>query len=173
MATATHLSLEEFHRLYDGVKPNYEYWFGEAIQKPMATNLHGVLQFVLMMFLRARGWVVASEATLKMVPDAEPVPDVIASREPLPQLYNTKPVGICVDLLSPQDRLKRTIEKGKHYLDWGVQNVWIIEPHSRTAWMMTQEHRDGVWVHPDGNLVAEDTEISLSEVFAEVDKMVF
>jgi hypothetical protein len=45
MATATHLSLEEFHRLYDGVKPNYEYWFGEAIQKPMATNLHGVLQF--------------------------------------------------------------------------------------------------------------------------------
>ena len=172
MATATHLSLEEFHRLYDGVKPNYEYWFGEAIQKPMATNLHGALQFVIMMFLRAQGWMVASEATLKLVPDAEPVPDVIASREVLPRLYSTGAVGICVEILSPQDRLKRTIEKGKNYLDWGVPSVWIIEPQTRTAWMLTREHPDGIWVHPDGNLVADQTEISLPEIFAEVDKMV-
>ena len=120
MATATHLSLEEFHRLYDGAKPNYEYWFGEAIQKPMATNLHGALQFFIMVFLRAHGWMVASEARLKLVPDAEPVPDVIASREVLPKLYSTKGVGICIEILSPDDRLKKTIDKGKHYLAWGV-----------------------------------------------------
>ncbi len=172
MATATHLSLEEFHRLYDGEKPNYEYWFGEAIQKPRATSLHGALQFVLMMFLRTRGWIVAPEVTLKLVADAEPVPDVIASRERLSGPYPTKPVGICIEILSPQDRLKKTIEKGKHYLNWGVPHVWIIEPQSRTAWMMTREHPDGIWVHPDGNLVADDTEIALSEIFAEVDKMV-
>jgi len=172
MATATHLSLEEFHRLYDGVKPAYEYWFGEAIQKPMATNVHGVLQFILMTLLKAHGWIVASEATLKLVPDAEPVPDVIASRERLPQRYSTGGVGICIEILSPDDRLKKAIEKGKHYLNWGVPHVWIIEPQSRTAWMMTREHPDGVWVHPDGDLVAGDTRISLSEIFLEVDKMV-
>jgi len=172
MATATHLSLEEFHRLYDGVKPNYEYWFGEAIQKPMATSVHGVLQCVLIMLLRARGWIVAPEVTLKLVPDAAPVPDLIASRERLQLPYPTKPVGICIEILSPDDRLKNTIEKGKHYLAWGVPHVWIVEPQSRTAWMMTREHPEGVWVHPDGNLLAEDTGISLSELFAEVDKMV-
>jgi Uma2 family endonuclease len=100
------------------------------------------------------------------------VPDVIASREVLPRLYSTGAVGICVEILSPQDRLKRTIEKGKNYLDWGVPSVWIIEPQTRTAWMLTREHPDGIWVHPDGNLVADQTEISLPEIFAEVDKMV-
>jgi Uma2 family endonuclease len=172
MATAAHLSLEEFHRLYDGAKPAYEYWFGEAIQKPMATNLHSALQLVLAILLRARGWFAFPEATLKLVPDAAPVPDVIASREALPQLYATKPVGICIEILSPDDRLKKAMEKSKHYLAWGVQHVWIINPYSRTAWMMTSEHPDGIWVHPDGNLVAGNTEIPLSEIFAEVDKMV-
>ena len=172
MATATHLSLEEFHRLYDGAKPAYEYWFGEAIQKPMATSMHGLLQCVFIMLLRARGWIVAPEVTLRLVPDAAPVPDLIASREGLQVPYPTKPVGICIEILSPQDRLKKAIEKGKHYLDWGVPYVWIIEPQTRTAWMMTHEHPDGVWVHPDGDLLAKDTRIPLSEIFTEVDKMV-
>jgi Uma2 family endonuclease len=171
MATKTHLSTEEFHRLYDGVKPNYEYWFGEAIQKPMATGLHGALQFVIMMLLRIRGWNVASEVTLKLVSDAEPVPDIVASREGIPLLYPTKPVGICIEILSPKDRLERTVEKGKYYLKWGVPNVWIIDPETRTAWMMTRDHPDGIQVPADGRLVAEDTEISLAEIFSEAGKM--
>jgi hypothetical protein len=40
-AATSPLSLEEFHRLYDGVKPYHEYWFGEAIPKPFANSLHG------------------------------------------------------------------------------------------------------------------------------------
>jgi hypothetical protein len=46
-AATSHLSLEEFHRLYDGLKPYHEYWFGEAIAKPSATSLHGAVQLVL------------------------------------------------------------------------------------------------------------------------------
>jgi Uma2 family endonuclease len=138
----------------------------------MATNLHSALQVVLVILLRARGWLAFPEATLKLVPDAAPVPDLIASREALPKLYTTKPVGICIEILSPEDRLKKAIEKGRHYLAWGVRHVWIIDPQARTAWIMTSEQPDGEWIHPDGNLVAENTEISLAEIFAEVDKMV-
>jgi Uma2 family endonuclease len=78
-AATSPLSLEEFHRLYDGVKPYHEYWFGEAIPKPLANSLHGVVQFLLMLFLRAHGWNAASEVTLKLVPNAEPIPDVVAA----------------------------------------------------------------------------------------------
>jgi Uma2 family endonuclease len=166
------VSPEEFHRLFDGVKPNYEFWFGEAIQKPFGTSLHGAAQFAVMFLLRTRGWIVASEVTLKLVPDAEPVPDVIASRERLSGSYPTKPFGISIEILSLEDSLERMIVKGTHYLDWGIPNVWIIEPNTRTAWMMTREHPEGIWVHPDGILIAEDTKISLSQLFAEVDKMV-
>jgi hypothetical protein len=30
--------------------------------------------------------------------------------------------------------------------------------------MMTREHPDGIYVHPDGSLTAEDIKISLSEI---------
>ncbi|MGA8027106.1 MAG: Uma2 family endonuclease [Bryobacteraceae bacterium] len=171
VATAP-LSLEEFHRLYDDVKPYYEYWFGEAVQKPMATSLHGAVQFVLMLLLRTRGWKALPEVTLKLVPHAEPVPDIIASRKTIEQPYPTNPVDICVEIRSPQDPLTKLFKKGKYYLAWGVDNVWIVDPEARTAWMMTREHPDGIWVHPDGSLKAKDTEILLPELFAEVDAMV-
>jgi Uma2 family endonuclease len=172
-AATSPLSLEEFHRLYDGVKPYHEYWFGEAIPKPLANSLHGVVQFLLMLFLRAHGWNAASEVTLKLVPNAEPIPDVVASREKIEQPYPTKPVELCIEIRSPQDSLKKIFKKGKYYLSWGVRNVWIIDPEARTAWMMTSEHPEGVWIHPDGSLVADqDTLVALPELFAEVDKMV-
>ena len=115
MATSTRLSLEEFHRLYDGVKPNYEYWFGEAIQKPTATRLHAAVQLALALLLRMRGWYPLPEVTLKLVSDAEPIPDIVATRSKTERRpYPTEPVDLCVEILSPQDRLKETIEKGKH-----------------------------------------------------------
>ena len=74
------LSLAEFHRKYDGAKPAYEYWHGAAIQKPMPTVLHGVVQSIIMMLLERAGWNTASEVRLKVVSDAEPIPDAIAVR---------------------------------------------------------------------------------------------
>jgi Uma2 family endonuclease len=59
------LSLEEFHKRYDGAKPAYEYWYGEAVQKPMPTGLHGFVQFIVMMMLRNAGWNPASEVRLR------------------------------------------------------------------------------------------------------------
>lgn len=173
MATTTsHLSLGEFHRIYDGVKPNHEYWYGEAIPKPMATYLHGVLQLVLGMLLLRRGWKAASEVTLKMGPHAELVPDLIATRGTPELPYPTHPVEICVEILSPDDRLRKVVDKGKRYLEWGVGHVWIIDPAARTAWMLTSENPEGIWIHPDGKLTAgEGTEIPLPELFAEVDKL--
>jgi Uma2 family endonuclease len=172
MATATRLSLEEFHRIYDGVKPNHEYWFGEAVAKPMATYLHGIFQGIMLALLLRRGWRAATEVTLKMSQDLELVPDVIATRAKVEGAYPTQPVDICVEILSPDDRLKTAIEKGKTYLDWGVEYIWIISPVERAAWMVTHEHPNGIWVKPDGNLTAgKDTEIPLPELFAEVDKV--
>lgn len=171
-ATTSHLSLEEFHRLYDGVKPNHEYWFGEAVPKSMPTFLHSAVQTALILLLAGRGWKAFPEVTLKLSPDAEPVPDVIATRRRFNQAYPTEPVEICVEILSPDDRIKRVVEKGKRYLDWGVSYVWIIDPVGRIAWVQTAQNPEGIPVSADGSLTAgEGTEIPLPELFAEVDKL--
>jgi Uma2 family endonuclease len=169
----SHLSLEEFHRLYDGEKPEREYWFGEAIPKTGGTSLHGAVQLSVALLLNGIAWKVALEARLKIVPYAQPVPDIIVSRAKFEQPYPTKPMEICVEILSPEDQLKKVIQKAGYYLDWGVPYCWIVDPGTRTAWIVTAEHRDGIWIHPDGSLSAgDDTEIPLAEIFAEVDKLV-
>jgi Uma2 family endonuclease len=166
-------TLEEFHRLYDGQKPYREYWFGDAVPKTGGTSLHGAVQLSLALLLKRGSWKVALEVRLKIVPYAQPVPDIIASRDKIEQPYPTKPMEICVEILSPEDRLKKTIQKAGYYLDWGVQCCWIVDPGTRTAWIVTADHRDGVWIHPDGALTArDDTEIPLAEIFAEVDQLV-
>lgn len=172
-AATSPLSLEDFHRLYDGLKPHHEYWFGEAIPKALPTSLHSAVQFVLMLLLRRSGWNALPEVTLKLVPDAEPIPDIVASREKIQQPYPTKPIELCVEIRSTQDSLKKLFEKGQYYLGWGVLNFWIIDPEAQTAWVMTPENPNGIWIHPDGSLIADqDTVIALPDVFAEVDKLV-
>jgi Uma2 family endonuclease len=139
----------------------------------MPTSLHGAVQIVLSVLLLRLGWKVASEVTLKLVPDAEPVPDLVASRDKIERPYPTKPIELCVEILSPEDRLNKIIRKARYYLDWGVQYVWIVDPAARTAWIVTPEHPDGVPIQLEGALTAgPDTTIPLSEAFAEVDKLV-
>ncbi len=172
-AAPTPLTLEEFHRLYDdGEKPYREYWFGEVIQKPMPKILHGAVQFLIMALLDARGWNVFPEIRLKLHPQAEPVPDVIALRkgEKVKGPYPTKPFGLCIEILSPADSLKKLFKKADYYVSWGVSYVWIIDPQARTAWMVTAEKAGPTWIDPDGALRADNMELSLQELFAELDK---
>lgn len=169
---APRLSIEDFHRFYDGVKPHREYWFGEATSKTVPTSLHGAVQFVLMLLLRAYGWNALPEIALKLSPDAEPIPDVIASRKKIEQPYPTKDFELCIEISAPGDLLKKLFEKGDYYLRRGVQNVWIVDPEARTAWAMTSERPEPIWIHPDGSLTADDeTVIPLPQLFAEVDKI--
>jgi Uma2 family endonuclease len=164
------LSVEEFHRLYDGAKPAYEYWFGQAIQKPMPTNVHGLIQFILATLLKKAGWNPNVEIRLKVIREAEPVPDLIAVRGKYKGSYPRQAPELCVEILSPGDRLRRALEKAKYYLSWGSECVWIIDPEQRTAWICSRESPEPVWIAPDEVLKFAETEIPLNAVFEEVDR---
>ena len=75
------LSLEGFHARYDGEKPYFEYWDGEAVQKSMPTRSHALIQKILMQLLDAFGLESGAEITLKLDPAYEPIPDVIAAED--------------------------------------------------------------------------------------------
>jgi len=165
------LNVEDFHALYDGAKPAFEYWHGTAVQKSMPTVLHGIVQAILLMLLERAGWNTASEVRLKVVSDAEPVPDVIAIRGKFKGRYPTAPPALCIEILSPGDTLARTLEKASTYITWGSQCVWIIDPEKRTAWSVSKEPSDRPnWIAPDGVLQIEETIINLPTLFAEVDR---
>jgi len=165
------LSLADFHRLYEGAKPAYEYWHGAAVQKSMPTVLHGIVQFVIMLLLEKAGWNAASEVRLKVGSDAEPVPDVIAVRGKFKGRYPTAVPELCIEIMSPTDTLAKALEKAKSYMAWGAEAAWIIDPEKRTAWtLLREELPEPVWVSPGGSLRVADTAIGLSTLFAEVDQ---
>jgi Uma2 family endonuclease len=134
MATVTQpLSLEEFRSRYRQQKPYFEFWFGEAIQKTMPTWLHGVLQRIMCDALCRAGYRSGSEVELRIDPQWEPVPDVVATLKPVKD-YPTEPVEIVVEILSSDDKLGQVMKKCQQYKRIGTERVFVLDPVEKLGW---------------------------------------
>lgn len=134
MAAVTQLlSLQEFRSRYRQQKPYFEYWFGVPVQKTMPTWLHAVLQRIIGEALRRAGYKSGSEVELRIDPQWEPVPDVIATLKPIKD-YPTEAVEIVVEILSPDDTLMRVIQKCQQYERIGIERIFVLDPVDKLAW---------------------------------------
>ena len=79
------------------------------------------------------------------------------------------PPLMVIEILSPEDRLSRFTERTDEYLDFGVENIWIVDPTRRVAYRVT---RTGFELAPSGEITVPETPIRvvLSELFAELDR---
>jgi Uma2 family endonuclease len=161
------LSLEEFHARYDGEKPYYEYWDGEAVQKSMPTFLHGLIEGILVRLLGGIGYSAAAEVTLKLDPAYEPVPDVIGL-EVLPAggLYPTTPFEIAIEILSPDDSFSRVLRKCRLYERWGIRQIVVIDPKERLVWRF----ENGVPQESDTVARRGDAAVSAQALWDEVER---
>ena len=100
--TSTVMSVEEYLR-YSG-KPNAEYIDGILRPKPMPTKPHAEISYALITLLRRQGVESLGEMTLRMSPTKFLLPDVIADPV-IEDPYPTEPVMLCVEILSPEDRV--------------------------------------------------------------------
>jgi Uma2 family endonuclease len=140
-ATPT-LTFEEFERRYAGTGQAVEYWHGEVVEKPVPTVLHGLLQSFLCELLRRVGYRAFSEVDLRLSREFAPRPDVIATRRSIPTRYPTKPqeVEIVVEVLS-DDQMTLLLTKCQEYVDLGVEQIYVADPESETAWIWNRERR--------------------------------
>ena len=128
------LSLEAFHARYDGEKPYFEFWDGEAVQKSIPTRLHALIQTILVRLLYAIGFDAGQEITLKLVPDWQPIPDVIAAEGRIGNPYPLEPVDVVVGILSADDSFSRVIRKCARYERCGIKNIVVVDPAARVVW---------------------------------------
>jgi Uma2 family endonuclease len=171
-SAAKFLTQQQFEQTYEGEKPYYEYWFGEAIQKSVPPSLHGIAQGVLFMTLAARGWRPSCEVKLKLSLYANPIPDLIADPKPIESPYPTKPFALSIEILSPADDLSRLFQKCAHYLDWGIQTVWIIDPDRRRAYSMTRPEPQPKELFLSDSLTADPAlTLPMRELFEHLDKL--
>jgi Uma2 family endonuclease len=169
MAAGTQLlTLEEFRLRYANEKPYYEYWFGEAIQKAVPTTLHGLLQLILCVLLKRLDYRAAPEVELRIDPNWQPKPDVLASLSPLERPYPTKPVEVVIEVLSPTDAMSLVHEKCRNYERIGFKQIFVLDPEFRKGWEWSRETQNLERI--ETLRLTNDRSIELKEVWQELDK---
>ncbi len=78
----------------------------------------------------------------------------------------TKPPFLCIDILSPEDRMTRIIQRIDDYLEMGVAYVWVLDPKLKLAYTATSA--EGLRELKNTVLRTENPtlEVPLNEIFA-------
>ncbi len=131
---------------------------------------HGRMQSALLLYLgaRERGWGVytVAECRLQVKPDNFRIPDaMVLSRDKRPEPIIREAPLLCIEVLSPDDTVKRMMFRVEDYIAMGVKAVWVLDPQRTEVLVVTEgENR---WVS-DRVLTVEGTEIrvDLDEIAA-------
>ena len=160
MAAGTLVSVEDYLK-YTG-KPNCEYIDGVMRPKAMGTKRHGVIQGRLFTLLSRYGVEAAVELTVRLTPSRYLVPDVVADPA-IEDPYPTRPVMLCVEILSPADHLGEMLAKCEEYHAWGVPYCWVIDPIKQTGW---EYHANGEPFKVESALHAGNLTVNLADLFS-------
>ena len=149
-------------------KPNCDYLDGVLIERPMHTWKHSRIQFRIIQLIEAQfpGFVGGPELTVQIRPGKFLVPDVvILAVGSVQSPYPTEPVHLCVEVMSPDDRLSAVLSKCEDYHAWGMKTAWVIDPERRRAWVYNAGQLPDE-VAPDGCLTADPIEIPLADLLS-------
>jgi Uma2 family endonuclease len=165
MSATALVSVEEYLRRAE--KPNCEYVDGVLYPKAMPTTLHAWIQSALILLLSKQGALVLSELTVRVTATRFLVPDVAVVRS-LQFPYPVDPPQLCIEILSPEDRLGAMLAKCEEYHAWGVPFCWVIDPEKQTAW---EYHKGGdpTRVERTGVLHAGELTVRLVELFPDAE----
>ncbi len=164
MGAQTLVPAEEY--LATDYSPDVDYVDGVLEDRNVGEKDHAKLQFRTAKLLEGPGSRphVFIETRVQVKPSRWRVPDICAylGDEPDEQIF-TQPPFLCIEILSPEDRLSRMMAKFQDYLDMGVPNVWLLDPRERKAYRC-----DSRGVHPVDRLetAGSEVELSLAEIFA-------
>jgi len=166
------VSVEEYiARFVDGgEKPTCEYLDGELVPKAMPSKKHCQVQANLTFLIRTGYGEILNplpELTTRVretqffVPDiaVEDIAKPIQSRYPGPK----DPVLLCVEVVSPPDRVGKLFGKCEEYHKWGVPYCWVIDPEHKIAWEYFPDDIEPRKI--EETLTAGPIRLGLSDVF--------
>jgi|ERR1035437_8503309 Uma2 family endonuclease len=166
MATRALIPVEVY--LTTVYRPDCDYVDGEVLERTLGEREHSYVQMALgsYFFTRRKSWSIEvyPEQRVQVRPNRFRIPDVCVVLGGTKEKIFTAPPFLCVEILSPEDRMSRVWERINDYFEMGVPNVWIIDPETRVAHI----------ARPTGDLLrVTDTlrttdpvlEVPLSEIF--------
>jgi Uma2 family endonuclease len=172
MATASSLvSVEEY--LSQTYEPDCDYVDGRLEERNLGEVDHSWLQMAIAAFFHSRRkeWsiTVLPEQRVQVKATRYRVPDICVLLGPKPtEQILTSPPFLCIEVLSPEDRMHRVRACIGDYLEMGVPHVWVLDPKSRTAYSATattglQEVTGGIL-----RTISPAFEVPLAEMWGEL-----
>lgn len=172
MAASVVIPVEEYlHTMY---RPDCDYVDGEVIERNVGEFGHSLIQGILVGLFRD----LAKTLPIRVLPELRNhvsstryrIPDicVMLKSQKIEPILNSPPF-LCIEILSPEDRMSRVLERVKEFLAFGVPHVWVIDPETRTAYSYTAN--EGRQVHDRLTTTNPELTVSLPEVFAELDEV--
>ena len=167
------ISVEEY--LSTGYEPDCEYDDGVVVERNLGEFEHSFLQITLgtLFTVNMDNWGVfgLTEQRVQVKPRNFLVPDLCVLRVGSPrEKILTHPPLIAIEIMSPEDTIRRASAKSVEYLEFGVEHVWVIDPTARVAYRGTPA---GLQLVPSGELTVPGTPIlvRISELFDKLDRM--
>jgi len=166
MSIAHAVSVDEY--LNTSYRPDCEYLEGELLERNVGEFDHSRLQISLASYLRARekqfGILALTAQRVQVKANRFRVPDITVLLGPPPagQIVTTPPF-LCIEILSPSDRLTEMQERIDDYINFGVQYVWVINPRNHRSSIYRPE---GVEEVKNGILTTKnlDIRVPLAEI---------
>ena len=165
------VSVDEYlHSVYE---PDMDLVDGVLEDRNVGEFDHAWLQRALLLALakseREGGYLTIQETRMQVTPTRYRVPDTCLIRSNrLPNRIIREAPLLCIEVLSPEDRFTRILKRCKDYIDFGVPEVWILDPVEKTAKVLRgdtiTEHRAGTL-----RLAENSVELSLDELFRATD----
>ncbi|HYK36507.1 Uma2 family endonuclease [Alloacidobacterium sp.] len=136
MATSVQVAIETY--LKTSYHPDRDYVDGEIEERNLGEFDHATIQMAVLAWFYARrnDWNihVLPEQRVRVSGMRVRIPDVcLVSRDlPVEQVI-THPPLVVVEILSPEDRVRRYNDRLEDYRAMGVKNIWILDPATQTG----------------------------------------
>ena len=137
MASSTLISVSEY--LKNSYRPDCDYVDGRLEERNVGEHDHAAVQAALILWLgqRQQEWniEVLPEQRMRISATRFRVPDIclVSLDRPVEQIL-TKPPLACIEILSPEDTLRRMQERVAGYRQFGVANIWILDPATQRGY---------------------------------------
>jgi len=137
MAVATLMPIEEY--LSTSWGPDREYVDGRVIERNVGELDHSYLQYLIAKLLEQKGLLPFVELRVQVRASRFRIPDVLAVRTRPSGRFLRKPPYIVVEILSREDRAGDIDDRIEDYLDFGVENIWVVDPKRLRVTIQTRE----------------------------------
>jgi Uma2 family endonuclease len=161
------ISVEEY--LASSYEPDRDYADGRVEKRNWCDTAHATLQLRIGSYLlthyERRGAVAATELRIRVSPTRIRIHDVCVFLSDPEEEVPTKPPFICIEVLSPEDRMSRVKKRIQDFLEMGVPHVWLLDPETKQAYVATLA--EGLREVKTGVLATANPvfEVPLSEIF--------